>query len=77
MSLKPHEVSLVAQVGFDPEAAELFQAATRSQLNPFYQGVAARVIDGEAAETIMKAVQPQLLQRGYRAFWTHFAVRTV
>ncbi len=77
MPLGPDEISLAAQLGFETEVAELFGAATKSQLSPFREasgelaGVAARVIDGEAAETILKTIQPDLIQRGYRAFWTH------
>jgi hypothetical protein len=77
MPLSPDENSLLEKLGFETAVAELFKAATKSQLNGFNQadgqlaGVTARVSDGAAAESILKTVQPELLQRGYRAFWTH------
>jgi hypothetical protein len=77
MPLSPEESSLIERLEFDAGVAELFRAATKARLNGFSDvdghlvGATARVSDGTAAESILKAVQPELLQHGYRAFWTH------
>jgi hypothetical protein len=77
MGFKNHESELLERLGFDVEVVELLKIESKAQLLPFEPepgtvlGTAVRVSDGDAAEKFIKALQPRLLQKGYRLFWTN------
>jgi hypothetical protein len=77
VQLTENEIQLVQQIGFDVDVAATLRRAIPGPLLSYQSasrgvaGVAGGVADGEVAEAVINAVQPSLLDRGYRAFWTH------
>jgi hypothetical protein len=81
MALAPKDIRLANLVGFDVEVFSFLKERTgkrgeracgmsKDLMQVPIDGLSFRVEDGDEAERIMNKIQPVLLAKGYRAYWS-------